>query len=49
MVENLSANAGDIRDVGSILGSGRSPGIGNGNPFQHFCVKNPMDRGPCGP
>ena len=49
VVKNLSANAGDIWDVGSILGSGRSFGIGNGNPFQYSCLENPMDRGPCGP
>ena len=41
-VKNLPANA---RDVGSIRGSGKSPGWGNGNPFQYFCLKNPMDRG----
>ena len=34
LVKNLPANAGDTRDVGSIPGSGRSPGRGNGNPFQ---------------
>ena len=40
------ANAGDGRDVGSISGSGRSPGEGNGNPLQHYsCLKNSMDRG----
>ena len=38
----LSFNAGD---VGSIPGSGRSPGGGNGNPFQSSCLENPMDRG----
>ena len=38
-------NAGDIRDVGSILGSGRSPGGGHGNPLQYSCLENPMDRG----
>ena len=32
-------------DVGSIPGSGRSPGEGNGNPLQNFCLGNPMDRG----
>ena len=32
-------------DLGSIPGSGRSPGEGNGNPFQHSCLENPMDRG----
>ena len=38
-------NAGDLRDTGSMPGSGRSPGGGNGNPLQHSCLKNPMDRG----
>ena len=32
-------------DAGSIAGSGRSPGIGNGNPLQYSCLGNPMDRG----
>ena len=32
-------------DLSSILGSGRSPGEGNGNPLQHSCLENPMDRG----
>ena len=41
-VQNLSANAGD---VSSIPGSGRSPGVGNGNPLQYSCLGNPMDRG----
>ena len=41
MVKNLSANAGD---PGSIPESGRSPGEGNGNPFQYSCLGNPMDR-----
>ena len=41
MVKNLSANAGD---TGSIPGLGRSPGEGNGNPFQYSCLGNPMDR-----
>ena len=45
VVKNLSANAGDIRDVGSIPGSGRSPGGGHGNPLQYSCLENPMDRG----
>ena len=45
MVENLPANAGGTRDVGSILGSGRSPGVGNGNPLWYSCLENPMDRG----
>ena len=45
VVKNLPANAGDIRDVGSIPGSGRSPEGGHGNPFQYSCLENPMDRG----
>ena len=45
VVKNLLANAGDIRDVGSIPGWGRSPGRGDGNPLQYSCVENPTDRG----
>ena len=45
VVKNPPANAGDIRDVGSIPGSGRSPGGGLGNPLQYSCLENPMDRG----
>ena len=45
MVQNSPANAGDTEDVGSIPGSGRSPGGGNGNPLQYSCLGNPMDRG----
>jgi len=51
VVKNLPANAGD---VGLILGPGRYPGEGNGNPLQYLCLENPMDRGswrgysPCG-
>ena len=45
MINNLPANAGDIRDSGSIPGSGRSPGGGNVNPLQNSCLKNPTDRG----
>ena len=45
VVKNPSANAGDIRDVGSIPGSGRSPGGGYGNLFQYSCLENPMNRG----
>ena len=41
VVKNLPANAGDIRDAGSIAGSGRSPGGGHGNPLQHSCLENP--------
>ena len=36
-----------IRDAGLIPGSGKSPGVGNGNPLQYSCLKNPMDRGAC--
>ena len=43
MVKNLSANAGDIRDMGSIPGLGGIPGKGNGNPLQYSCLENPMD------
>ena len=45
VVKNLPANAGDVRGMGSIPGSGRSPGGGNGNPFQYSCLKKPMDKG----
>ena len=45
MVKNLPANPGDIRDMGSIPGFGRSPGGGYGNPLQYSCLENPMDRG----
>ena len=44
MVKNLSVNAGDVRDVGSIPGSGRSPGGRHGNLLQYSCLENPMDR-----
>ena len=42
VVKNSPANAGDTGDVGSIPGSGRSPGEGNGNPLQYSCLENPM-------
>ena len=45
LVKRLSANAGDARDTDLIPGSGRSPGVGNGNPLQYSCLRNPMDRG----
>ena len=50
MVKNLSANAGDARDVGLIPGLGRflgvrNPGNSNGNSFQYSCLENSMDRG----
>ena len=43
MVKNLPANAGDARNMGSIPGSGRSPGVGNGNPLQYSCLENSID------
>ena len=46
MVKHPPANIGDIRDVGSILGLGRSLGGGYDNPLQYSCLENPMDRGP---
>ena len=45
MVKNPSANAGDVRDAGSIPGSGRPPGGGHGNPPQYSCLETPLDRG----
>ena len=45
MVKNPSANAGDVGDVGSLPGSGRSPGGGHGNPLQYSCLENAMNRG----
>jgi len=45
VVKNPPANAGDVRDAGLILGSGRSPGGGCGNPLQYSCLENPMGRG----
>jgi len=45
VVKNLPANAGDARKVDSVPGLGRSPRVGNGNPFHSFCVGNPVDRG----
>ena len=43
--KNQPATAGDTEDEGSISGSGRSPGIGNGKPLQYFCLENSMNRG----
>ena len=40
-----STNAGGLRDVGSIPGSGRSPGGEHSNPLHYSCLENPMDRG----
>ena len=45
VVKNLPANTGDARDAGSIPGSGRFPGGGNGNPLEYSCLENPMDSG----
>ena len=45
VVKNLPASAGDVRDVGSIPGLGRSPREGNDYPLQYSCLRNPMDRG----
>ena len=45
VVKNPPANAGDARDTGLIPESGRSPGEGNGNPLQCYCLGNPMDKG----
>ena len=45
MVKNLPVDVGDAGDTGSIPGSGRSPGGGNGSPLQYSCLENPMDRG----
>ena len=45
MVKNLSASAGDVRDLGLIPGLGRSSGGGHSNPLQYPCQENPMDRG----
>ena len=46
VVRNPCASTGDIRDVGSIPGSGRSSGGGHGNTLSYTCLENPMDRGP---
>ena len=44
MIKNPPANAGDIRDLSSISGSGRSPGGGHGSPLQYSCLENPIDK-----
>ena len=44
-VKNLSADAEDVRDTGSVPGPGTYPGRGNGNPLQYPCLKETMDRG----
>ena len=45
VVKNPPANAGDVRDMGSVPGSGRTPGGRCSNPLQYFCLENPMHRG----
>ena len=45
LVKNPSVKAGDARDAGSVPESGRSPGVGNGNPLQYSCLENSKDRG----
>ena len=45
MVKNPPANSGDAGDIGLIPGSGRSPGVGNGNPLQPSCLEKCTDRG----
>ena len=45
VVKKPPASAGDVRDMGSFPGSGRSSGGGHGNPFQYSCLENPVDRG----
>ena len=45
VVKNSPASAGDIRDLGLIPGSGKSPGEGNGNPLQYSCQENPVGGG----
>ena len=44
VVKNPPDNAGDVRDMGSISDSGRSPEGGHGNPLQYSCLENPMDK-----
>ena len=45
VIKNLPANAGDTTALSSIPGSGRYPGLGNGNPLHYSCLENSMDRG----
>ena len=48
MVKNPSSNAGDLRDEGSMLESGRLPGEGHDNPLQYSCLENPWIEDPGG-
>ena len=45
VIKDPPASSGDIRDMGSVPGAGRSPGGGHGNPLQYSCLENPTDRG----
>ena len=45
VVKNPPVNAGDIRDIGSLPGSGRCPGGRNGNPLPYSCLKSPLGKG----
>ena len=47
VIKNPPANAGNVRDTGSVIGPERSPGGGQGNPLQYSCLENPMGRGAC--
>ena len=48
VIKNPPVNAGDIKDVNSVPGLGRSPGRGNDNPLQYSCLENPMDKAASG-
>ena len=48
MVKNMPVNAGDIRDIGSVSGLGKSPGAGHGNPLQCSCLRIPQTEEPGG-
>ena len=45
LVKNPSSNAGEVRDMGSVSGSGKYPRGGHSSPLQYSCLGNPMDRG----
>ena len=45
VAKNPPASAGDVRNLGSNPGTGRSLQVGNGNPLQYSCLENPVDRG----
>ena len=48
VVKNMPVNAGDIRDIGSVSGLGKSPGAGHGNPLQCSCLRIPRTEEPGG-